>query len=99
MVRGLNFVHAVFGGHHSFGPALQIAAFNYSVQPFVQKGGRTGKQRVSPCAIIVVNQKQTIELSEELAALFFTYGQFGKELFEKKPVGWQENLLHKLLIH
>ncbi len=41
-------------------------------------------------------KKRRVELTELLASLFFTYGQFGKELFQKPPSNWQERLLHKL---
>ncbi len=40
-------------------------------------------------------QRRLIELSEHLASLFFKYGQYE---FEKKGSGWQEEVLHKVVL-
>jgi len=43
-------------------------------------------------------EKRILDLTEQLTSLFFSYGQFGKALFEGRPTGWQQALLHKLFV-
>ncbi len=48
-------------------------------------------------SFLAAGEKRNIELSSHLSALFFTYGRFGKELFEKKG-NWQSDLLQFLFV-
>lgn len=42
--------------------------------------------------------RRLLELTEQLTALFFKYGQFGAHLFEEAPKDWQGAILHKLFV-
>jgi exonuclease V gamma subunit len=46
------------------------------------------------------NAKRLYDLAEQMASLFFVYGQFGKELFEPQGEAktWQEAILEKLFV-
>lgn len=43
-------------------------------------------------------EKRRIDLTEQLVSLFFTYGQYGKELFKGEETGWQQTILKKLFV-
>ncbi|MES2273244.1 MAG: exodeoxyribonuclease V subunit gamma, partial [Chlamydiota bacterium] len=45
-------------------------------------------------------KKRLLDLTDQLASLFFTYGQFGKSLFEpqKKSANWQHAILQKIFV-
>jgi len=42
-------------------------------------------------------KKRILDLADQLTTLFFSYGQFGKEMFSERG-GWQQDLLHKLFV-
>lgn len=43
-------------------------------------------------------KKRILDLAAQLATLFFSYGQFGKGLFEGSAEGWQQKILHKFFV-
>lgn len=46
------------------------------------------------------NSRRILDLTEQLAPLFFSYGQFGEPLFDKHrmPIDWQHSILQDLFI-
>lgn len=43
-------------------------------------------------------EKRLIDLTQQLVSLFFSYGQYGKDLFKAETEGWQQEIIKKLFI-